>query len=123
MTVGPMQWTRDGMVAALAGGPAGLLRPAQGPDEPSEDDEDDISEMAASMVAKPSRSKPPRPAPKAPEPINVLRLAKVRLREVRRELRRMRDLEQERAELERLIAAAENKPVSLRALPRKTTAG
>lgn len=49
-----------------------------------------------------------RAAPKA-GPVNVLAMAKARLREVKTELRRLKALEKEKGELERLIAAAENK--------------
>lgn len=53
---------------------------------------------------------------------NVVQLAKARLREIKAELRHMKALEKERAQLERLIAAAEEKP---RAVVReiKRTAG
>lgn len=53
------------------------------------------------------------PTPKTQKPLkttNVLVLAKARLKEVNKELRRMKALEKERAELERLIAAAQTKP-------------
>ncbi len=52
---------------------------------------------------------------------NVLKLAKARLKDVKAELRRLSVLEKERAELERLIQAAENKPPRLVAI--KRTAG
>lgn len=52
----------------------------------------------------------PKPRAKKLAPKNVVALAKARLREVKAELRRMKALEKERAELERLIAAAEDKP-------------
>ena len=41
-------------------------------------------------------------------PKNIVALAKARLREVKLELRRMKTLEKERGELERLISAAED---------------
>lgn len=50
--------------------------------------------------------------PRKPAPKNVVALAKARLREVKAELRRLKALEKEKGELERLIAAAENKPKS-----------
>lgn len=64
---------------------------------------------------------PPQPLAPAPAPLpkltktqplstpNVLKLAKARLKEVNAELKRHKALEQEKAELERLIAAAQNK--------------
>lgn len=62
----------------------------------------------------------PKPKPAAPK--NVVALAKARLREVKAELRRLKALEKEKGELERLIAAAENKPkTNLREI--KRTAG
>lgn len=42
-------------------------------------------------------------------PKNILSLAKARLREIKSELRKLQALEKERGELERLIAAAEDK--------------
>ncbi len=53
------------------------------------------------------------------KPINVLQLAKARLREVEREIKRLRALEGERDELRRVIDAATNKP---RAVVRDITA-
>jgi hypothetical protein len=58
------------------------------------------------------------PTPRARKPAsnlapkNVVALAKARLRDVKTELRRLKALEREKGELERLIAAAENKPKS-----------
>lgn len=61
----------------------------------------------------PEQSSPPLPrrmtAPKVGKPINVLAMAKTRLKEVKAALRAMKKLEKERDELERLIAAAESK--------------
>lgn len=57
---------------------------------------------------------PARVAPAAPrvedKPFNVVKAAKGRRRELRLEIARLRRLESELAELNRLIAAAENKP-------------
>jgi hypothetical protein len=51
-----------------------------------------------------------RPAPqRKPAPQNILSLAKARLRDVKSELKKLKALEKERGELERLIAAAEEK--------------
>lgn len=81
--------------------------------------------MAGEEVAK---KPPPAPVVKQPSlgklaaPTNVVALAKARLRDVKKELRRMKALEKERDELERLVAAAERKPKTvLREV--KTTAG
>lgn len=43
-------------------------------------------------------------------PKNIIQLARARLREVKAEVRRLKALEKERDQLERLIAAAMNKP-------------
>jgi hypothetical protein len=51
-----------------------------------------------------SRKSTPKPTPK-----NIVSLARARLREVKSELQKLKALEKERAELERLIAAAEDK--------------
>lgn len=47
---------------------------------------------------------------KALAPKNIIQLAKARLKDVKVELRRMKALEKERQELERLLAAAEHRP-------------
>lgn len=53
-------------------------------------------------------------APSAPlKPKDVVRAAKARAADIRRELKRLRALEKELAELERLIAAAKQKPVAI----------
>lgn len=80
-----------------------------------EEDEDlePSAPVAFAVPQAPPRNAPtPKPVkpPTPGGPINVLKLAKKRLREVRSELKRMKNLEQERLELERLIAAA-TKPV------------
>lgn len=64
-------------------------------------------------------------APVADKPIDVLKLAKQRLKAVKKELKRIASLDKERAELERLIAAAEAKPpaVTLVLTPKTKTQG
>lgn len=52
-------------------------------------------------------------------PINVVREARKRLREIHREIKRLRKLETERDELMRLLDAAQPK-AQLRALPRRS---
>ncbi len=47
------------------------------------------------------------------KPINVVKAAKRRLREVKKEITRLRKLERERDELTRLITAAEQKPCAI----------
>ena len=76
----------------------------------------------AEVAPRPSSKKSPAAPAKEVSPKNILALAKARLRDVKAELRRMKALEKERGELERLITAAENKP---RAVVRdiKRTAG
>lgn len=49
-------------------------------------------------------------------PINVLRLARARLRHVNAELKRMSKLQSERDELKRIIDAATRKPAAVRSL-------
>ena len=49
----------------------------------------------------------------ADKPINVVKLARARLREVQRGIKQLRKLEKERDELERLIRAADGKPVAV----------
>lgn len=92
-----MQWTGGGLVPAIGVVPnAGEVKGGfVASDLP-----------VAQHVQQPvSRQQPRKPAPK-----NVVALAKARLREVKADLRRLKALEKEKGELERLIAAAENKP-------------
>lgn len=81
---GPVQFKQDQLFAAIEGKTTIEAEPAQAPTPPK--------------AAKPIK------------PQNIVSLAKARLREVKTELRRMRALEKERDELERLIKAAENAP-------------
>lgn len=79
----------------------------------------DATPIPKEFIEQPVEETPapaPRPLPvkttSAPQPLttpNVLKLAKARLKEVKAELKRMKALEQEKLELERLIAAAQNK--------------
>ncbi len=61
----------------------------------------------------PVQAADPAPTTKPSKPLKttkVLALAKARIKDVNKELRGMKALEKERAELERLIAAAQTKP-------------
>jgi len=108
---GPMQLRQDGTwVPALTSG-ATTFSNAQnaGVDEFAQ-----TLQYASPPPGLP-RAQPPQaaPAPKPSKPLkttNVLALAKARLKDVKKELRRMNALEKERAELERLIVAAQTKP-------------
>lgn len=63
---------------------------------------------------KPRRQHRARPQAEQPEkPINVVALARRRLREVKREIKRLRKLEAERDQLQRVINAADGKPVAV----------
>ena len=107
-----MQWTGGGLVPAIG------IVPNPGETKGGFVDElVSFTELAPRLKQEGFRIPASKPAPK-----NVVALAKARLREVKSELRKLKALEKERAELERLIAAAENKP---RAVVReiKRTAG
>lgn len=70
----------------------------------------------AQEAAPPARATRKHPAenPKAQnKPVDVVKLAKRRLKEVRRELKAMRKLEAELAQLERLLNAADGKPTAV----------
>ncbi len=55
------------------------------------------------------------------KPVNVVRLARARLREVERDIKRLKKLETERDELRRLLDAAAQKPRgTLRSLPTRS---
>lgn len=86
---GPMQWTPHGLV------PVNGVRPTA----PIDEDEDGEPAPAPQRATPPIQSKP----------INVVALARRRLREIKSELRRMRQLERERDELQRLVDAASNR--------------
>lgn len=81
-------------------------------------DEDEFAESLkfavppprATATVTPVVQTPAKPRKSAFKTENVLSLAKARLREVKALLKQMSALEKERDELERLIAAAENKP-------------
>lgn len=67
--------------------------------------------VVMSQPVSPSTSAVGKPEPKAQKkvkPTNIVALAKARLKDVKQELRRMKALEKECAELERLISAAED---------------
>lgn len=64
---------------------------------------------AATAVAPVPRAAAPAPAKAPSAPPNILGLARQRLAEIKRELRRLKQLEREAAELARLISAAKDK--------------
>lgn len=106
---GPLQWTQGQFVPAVGVIPnPGQERPGAVLEAPS----DTPLEAPAKALRK------TKAAPK-----NVVALAKARLREVKRELRTKKALEKERDELQRLIAAAENKPRAVVTDIKQRTAG
>jgi hypothetical protein len=74
-------------------------------------DDGDMAPVIAKRAQKPQAQKP-----STSKPIDVLKLARARLREVERELRTKRKLEAERDELKRIISAAEGKPGVVRSI-------
>lgn len=71
-----------------------------------------FGDTAEGAAAEAYSTPAPQPRPqRKPTPKNIVALAKARLREVKAELKRMKALEKERGELERLIHAAKGKPV------------
>lgn len=100
---GPMQWTPNGLVPAIGSIP-------------------NAGETKGGFVAQEAAAVAPATYPEqvaklprnasviSSSTLNVLALAKARLKEVKLELRRLKALEKEKGELERLISAAENKP-------------
>lgn len=98
---GPMQWSRGGLV------PVGSVVPSTEDDEPVGAYVPVMMMNTASVAAQPQAA--PRETKKKPAtPKDIVGLAKARLKEVKQELRRMKTLEKECGELERLIAAAED---------------
>jgi hypothetical protein len=76
------------------------------PDE-QEENEDFVE---APSVARPAKTQGVAKKVKTLAPRDVVKLAKARLRDIKKELRRLKALEKERAQLERLIDAADGKP-------------
>lgn len=97
---GPMQWTANGLI------PAGTM-PRSGGEQPGAvlEEKPAVQFTQTFALKTPSTLNHPELKPK-----NVVALAKARLREVKAELKKLKALEKEKGELERLIAAAENKP-------------
>lgn len=92
-----MVWTANGLVPAKGYVPSAETQPGAVQDVPEK-----VAEAPVFVV--------PVKLGTAVNPKNVVALAKARLREVKSELRRLKALEKEKGELERLIAAAVNKP-------------
>lgn len=97
---GPLQWSRGGLVPAgsvvvSSDEPVGAFVPSM-----------DVEDTPRTLFVEAREAKPKKKAP--PAPTNIVALAKARLKEVKQELRRMKALEKECGELERLIAAAED---------------
>ncbi len=66
-------------------------------------------------------SAPPAAKPSPLKPVDVVKLARARLREVERDIKRLKKLEVERDELKRLLDAAAHKPSrNLRSLPTRS---
>lgn len=100
MSGGPLQWFPGrGLVPVESAAPVLTLI-----ETPSHDEDDSEDEWPA--VVESPRRKPAQRKAATPSPANIISLAKRRLRDVERELARLRKLEVERDELRRLIAAA-----------------
>lgn len=91
------------------GGGLGMVRicncGARSSFDPNPLDTDGLTPHAAQVAPAPQRRPIPGQPPKPSEPLNVIKLARVRLRELDREITRLRKLERERDELRRLLAA------------------
>jgi hypothetical protein len=94
------------MVPTAALSPQGAVA-ADGPDD---DDDDDDGEDARESSPPPRPLKAPPARAQAITPKDVVKLARTRLREVEKDLKRLRRLEVERDELRRLLDAAKTKP-------------
>lgn len=79
-----------------------------------------VAAPAASVVPDRKALEPSRkassieaPAASAGKPLNVCKLARARLKEIEREIKRLQSLEKERDELRRLLDAAKTKPLAV----------
>lgn len=72
---------------------------------------DEFDEPVQRVAPKRPQARPVRSVVASPK--DVVKLARQRLRDVKTELKRMRGLEKERAQLERLLAAADGKPIGV----------
>lgn len=113
-----MQYTggalRPAMVSPTTGGPI------EAADRDEDDDLDDDAPAAPRIAPQPTARRAAKTPKLGPAP-NVVRIARERLRDVEREIKRLRALEKERDELKRLIEAAATKPRPVvRALPNRS---
>lgn len=93
--------------------------------------------LAPAQIAEAAKVAPVRPVPAQPvvaakptvvaakaaalKPVDVVKLARTRLREVERDIKRLKKLETERDELKRLLDAAAHKPrATIRSLPTRS---
>jgi hypothetical protein len=97
----PMQLDPSGIVPG-----ARYLEQLRDAVEAQRDDEDDADGDAREAAAMPQRREGKATRAPAVTPKDVVRLARARLREVRAELRRMKALQREEAQLARLLMAA-----------------
>jgi hypothetical protein len=115
---GPMQWTPNGLVPAMTSASSGTIGAASPRPLDEFDDEDDTDEgvEVVPRAVKPVKQSAKPITPVAPK--NIVRMARARLVEIERELKKLRRLERERDELRRLVDAANPKP---RAVVRELT--
>lgn len=109
---GPLQFSpNEGkFFAPFAGGAGKVILRADDADEEDDDYDPSVDNVAASRGAPLRAPARPKRVVAKVAPVDVVKLAKRRLREVERDLRRMKRLETERDQLRRLIDAAESKP-------------
>lgn len=102
----------DGQLGSHVG-PAESLSPFADP-APHQQERPPVNPLQASLEFARQHTEP-RPKPASPQrlaikPGDVVRLAKHQLRQLRAEIKRLKGLEREANELERLIKAAQTKP-------------
>lgn len=98
----------DGNVQAQ---PVGTLEEkSQTPQVPQATQPQQSFRLEPPQPKQPKRAVGPQPAE---APLDVIKLAKRRLRFVKAEIKRLRKLEKEQAQLERILSAADGKPVAV----------
>lgn len=112
-----VQFTAGGFRRLQNGAPAGEVIPFEVKGPPAAESEFASPARVAQAQSAPTPEKSTKRAPKL-SPKNVVGAAKQRIREIRAELKNHAKLQTELEQLERLVAAANEKPSNVRTIKR-----